>query len=45
MVEVLMTMKTTLTQEPRVTALTPASRVVGPTLPPTPTLIQAREVA
>jgi DNA-binding MarR family transcriptional regulator len=45
MVEVLMTMKTTLTQEPRVTALTPEPRVVGPTLPPTSTLIQAREVA
>jgi MarR family transcriptional regulator for hemolysin len=51
MVEVLMTMKTTLTQEPRVTALTPEPRVISPTLPPTvtlpptPTLIQAREVA
>ena len=45
MVEVLMTMKTTLTQEPRVTALAPEPRVISPTLPPTSTLIQAREVA
>jgi DNA-binding MarR family transcriptional regulator len=39
MVEVLITMKTTLTQEPRVTALTPEPRVTPPTL------IEAREVA
>jgi DNA-binding MarR family transcriptional regulator len=51
MVEVLITMKTTLTQEPRVTALAPephvATPTLAPTLPPTlaPTLPQAREVA
>ncbi len=39
MVEVLITMKTTLTQEPRVTALTPEPRVTHPTL------IEEREVA
>lgn len=35
MVEVLISMKTTLTQEPRVTALTPAPRVAAPGLPST----------